>query len=40
MTRSALFPLPFQVFNSPIDNGDQFMVPLALGPFRCILSRL
>ena len=29
---SSLFPLPFQVFNSPIDGGDQFMVPHALGP--------
>jgi hypothetical protein len=32
MNCSAPFPLPFQVFNSPIDGGDQFMVPLALGP--------
>jgi hypothetical protein len=29
---SSLFPLSFQVFHSPIDGGDQFMVPLALGP--------
>ena len=28
----ALFHLSFQVFNNPIDGGDQFMVPLALGP--------
>jgi hypothetical protein len=29
---SSLFPLSFQVFYSPIDGSDQFMVPLALGP--------
>ena len=29
---SSLFPLSLQVFNSAIDGGDQFMVPLALGP--------
>ena len=29
---SSLFPLSFQVFHSPIDGGDQFIVPLALGP--------
>jgi hypothetical protein len=29
---SSVFPLSFQVFHSPIDGGDQFMVPLALGP--------
>src|SRR5262249_58384743 len=29
---SSLFPLSLQVFNSTIDGGDQFMVPLALGP--------
>jgi hypothetical protein len=29
---SSLFPLSFQVFHSLIDGGDQFMVPLALGP--------
>jgi hypothetical protein len=29
---SSLFPLFFQVFHSPIDGGDQFIVPLALGP--------
>ena len=28
----SLFHLSFQVVNSPIDGGDQFMVPLALGP--------
>jgi hypothetical protein len=28
----SLLPLSFQVFNSPVDGGDQFMVPLALGP--------
>jgi hypothetical protein len=29
---SSLFPLSFQVFHSPIDGGDQFIVPLAFGP--------
>ena len=29
---SSLFPLSFQVFHVLIDGGDQFMVPLALGP--------
>src|SRR5215813_14051559 len=29
---SSLFPLSFQIFHSPIDGGDQFMVPLGLGP--------
>jgi hypothetical protein len=29
---SSLFPLSFQAFHSPIDGGDQFIVPLALGP--------
>jgi hypothetical protein len=28
----SLFPLSFQVFHSPIDGSDQFIVPLALGP--------
>jgi hypothetical protein len=25
-------PLSFQVFHSPIDGGDQFIIPLAFGP--------
>ena len=29
---SSLFPLSFQVFHSPIDGGDKFIVPLAFGP--------
>jgi hypothetical protein len=29
---SSLFPLSFHVFHSPIDGGDQFIVPLAFGP--------
>jgi hypothetical protein len=29
---SSLFALAFQVFHSPIDGGDQFMVPLPLEP--------
>ena len=29
---SSLFPLSFQIFHSPIDGGDQFIVPLAFGP--------
>ena len=29
---SSLFPLSFQVFHSPIDGGDEFMVSLAFGP--------
>jgi len=28
----SLFPLSFQVFHSPIDGGDEFMVSLAFGP--------
>jgi hypothetical protein len=28
----SLFPLSFQVFHSPIDGGDKFIVPLAFGP--------
>jgi hypothetical protein len=30
---TSLFPLSFQVFHSPIDGGDQFIVPLVFGPF-------
>ena len=28
----SLFPLSFQVFHSPIDGGDEFIVSLAFGP--------